>query len=124
MEKILTPNAPKPAGHYSQAVVHNGLVYVAGQVSVDPKTGEKRLESIEVQTEQTLKNLSEVLKAAGSELNKVLKMTVYISDASYWDAVNKVYAKVLGDHRPARAIIPVGDLGEGFKIEIEAIATL
>jgi len=124
MEKIQTPNAPKPAGHYSQAIVHNGLVYVAGQVSIDPKTGEKRLESIEVQTEQTLKNVSEVLKAAGSDLSRVLKMTVYISDANYWDAVNKVYAKVLGDHRPARAIIPVGDLGEGFKIEIEAIATL
>jgi reactive intermediate/imine deaminase len=124
MQKIQTPHAPKPVGHYSQAIVHNGLVYVSGQVSIDPKTGEKRLESIEVQTEQTLQNLAEILKAAGSDLSRVLKMTVFISDASDWSAVNKVYAQVLGDHRPARAIIPVGDLGGGLKIEIEAIAAI
>ena len=124
MEKVLTPNAPQPAGHYSQAIVHNGLVYVAGQLAIDPATGERKLASIEEQTEQTLKNVAAILEAAGSDLQHVLKMTVYISDIDLWGAVNETYARVFGDHRPARAIIPVKDLHYGFQIEIEAIAAL
>src|SRR5258705_1893292 len=122
IKKINTPNAPQPAGHYSQAVVYNGLVFVAGQLSIDPQTGEKKLGSIEEQTEQALSNVSEILKAAGSDLSRVLKMTVYISDINLWGAVNSVYARVLGEHRAARAVIPTGDLHHGFLIEIEAVA--
>src|SRR5262249_24933659 len=117
-------NAPTPAGHYSQAVVYNGLVFVAGQLAINPKTGERLTGSIEEQTEQTLKNISEILTAAGSDLSRVLKMTVYISDIQLWGAVNSVYAMIMGDHRPARAIVPVNDLHYGFKIEIETIAAL
>jgi 2-iminobutanoate/2-iminopropanoate deaminase len=124
MKKILTPNAPQPAGHYSQAVVHKGLVYVAGQLAIDPLTGERKLASIEEQTEQTLKNVAAILEAAGSDLQHVLKTTVYITDISLWGQVNETYAKVFGEHRPARAIIPVKDLHYGFLIEIEAIAAL
>jgi 2-iminobutanoate/2-iminopropanoate deaminase len=119
---IQTPNAPAPAGHYSQAVVYNGLVYVAGQLSIDPRTGEKKLGSIEEQTEQALKNVAEILKAAGSDLSRVLKMTVYISDINLWGVVNEVYARIMAEHRPARAVIPTGDLHYGFLIEIDAIA--
>lgn len=122
ISRIQTPNAPQPGGHYSQAIVHNGLVFVSGQLSVDPKTGEKKLGSIEEQTEQALHNVAEILKAANSDLSRVLKMTVYISDIELWSAVNSVYAKILGEHRPARAVIPVGPLHYGFLIEIEAIA--
>ena len=122
IERITTTNAPKPGGHYSQAVVHNGLVFVSGQLSVDPATGEKRLGSIEEQTEQALHNVHEVLQAAGSDWDRVLKMTVYVADINLWEAVNKVYARVLGEHRPARAVIPTGPLHYGFLIEIEAIA--
>lgn len=124
IETIHTGNAPSPAGHYSQAVVYNGLVYVAGQIAIDPQTGEKKLGSIEEQTEQVLKNVCEILKAAGSDLNRVLKMTVYISDIELWSAVNAVYAKVMGEHRPARAIVPTKELHHGFLIEIEAIAAV
>ena len=124
MEKILTPNAPQPAGHYSQAVVHNGLVYVAGQLAIDATTGERKLGSIEEQTEQTLKNVAAIWEAAGSDLNHVLKTTVYITDINLWGAVNETYAKVFGDHRPARAIIPVKDLHFGFLLEIEAVAAV
>src|SRR5215813_11357050 len=99
IKSILTPNAPAPGGHYSQAVVHNGLVYVAGQLPIDPKTGERKLGSIEEQTEQTLKNLREILIAAGSGLDRVLKMTVYVSDIGLWGRVNEVYARVMGEHR-------------------------
>lgn len=122
IKRISTPNAPQPAGHYSQAVVYNGLVFVAGQLSIDPQTGERKLGSIEEQTEQALSNVSEILKAAGSDLSRVLKMTVYVSDINLWGAVNSVYARVMGEHRPARAVIPTGDLHYGFLIEIEAVA--
>lgn len=119
---ILTQDAPTPGGHYSQAVVYNGLVFVAGQLAIDPRTGEKMLGSIEEQTEQVLKNVGAILKAANSDLSRVLKMTVYISDMNLWSAVNEVYAKVLGEHRPARAVIPTRELHYGFLIEIEAVA--
>lgn len=119
---IQTEKAPIPAGHYSQAVVYNGLVFVAGQLAIDPQTGEKKLGSIEEQTEQALKNVSEILKAAGSDLNLVLKMTVFVADIGLWERVNEVYSRVLGQHRPARAVIPTGDLHHGFLIEIDAIA--
>ena len=124
INQVFTPNAPAPAGHYSQAVVHNGLVYVAGQLPIDPKTGEKKLGSIEEQTEQTLNNVRAILQAAGSDLSRVLKMTVYVSEIGLWGKVNEVYARVMGDHRPARAVVPVKDLHHGFQIEIEAIAAL
>ncbi len=124
IKKIQTPNAPAPAGHYSQAIVHNGLIYVAGQVAIDPQTGERKIGSIEEQTEQALKNVGEILKAAGSDLSRVLKMTVYVSDISLWGRVNAVYARVMGDHRPARAVIPIKELANGLQIEIEAIAAV
>ena len=124
IKRIQTPNAPTPAGHYSQGVVHNGLVFVSGQLSIDPKTGEKKLGSIEEQTEQTLSNVHGILVAAGSDWSRVLKMTVYVADISLWEAVNKVYIKVLGEHKPARAVIPTGPLHHGFLIEVEAIAAI
>lgn len=123
IETINTPNAPQPAGHYSQATVCNGLVFVAGQLSIDPGTGEKKLGNIQEQTEQTLRNVSAILEAAGSDLNHVVKTTAYVANIDDWPAVNAVYEKVLGDHRPARAVIPTGPLHHGFLIEIEAIAT-
>jgi 2-iminobutanoate/2-iminopropanoate deaminase len=119
---VRTQDAPTPGGHYSQAVVYNGLVFVAGQLSIDPLTGEKKLGSIEEQTEQALKNVGAILKAAGSDLSRVLKMTVYVSDIDLWGRVNEVYARVLGEHRPARAVIPTKELHYGFLIEIEAVA--
>lgn len=119
---VHTQDAPTPGGHYSQAVVYNGLVFVAGQLSIDPRTGEKMLGSIEEQTEQALKNVAAILKAANSDLSRVLKMTVYVSDIDLWGKVNEVYARVLGEHRPARAVIPTGELHYGFLIEIDAVA--
>ena len=119
---VHTQDAPTPAGHYSQAVVYNGLVFVAGQLAIEPRTGEKKLGSIEEQTEQALENVGGILKAAGSDLSRVLKMTVYISDIGLWGRVNEVYARVMGEHRPARAVIPTKELHHGFLIEIDAVA--
>jgi 2-iminobutanoate/2-iminopropanoate deaminase len=124
MKGILTPDAPVPAGHYSQAIEHNGMVYVSGQLPIDPGTGEKRIGSIEEQTAQALKNVAEILKAANSDLNQVVKTTVYISDIDLWDRVNEVYSTTFGEHRPARAVVPTRNLHFGFQIEIEAIAAV
>jgi endoribonuclease L-PSP, putative len=123
IKTVLTENAPAPGGHYSQAVVYNGLVFVAGQLAIKP-TGERVLGSIEAQTEQAMANLAAILQAAGSDLSRLLKVTIYVSDIDLWGAVNQVYARVMGEHRPARAVVPVKDLHYGFQIEIEAIAAL
>jgi 2-iminobutanoate/2-iminopropanoate deaminase len=124
MIEISTPNAPQPAGHYAQAIVHNGLVYVSGQLPVDPATGEKRRGSIEEQATQVLENIAAILEAAGSGLDHVLKTTVYVSDIALWGRVNAVYAAFFGDHQPARAVVPTRDLHYGFQVEIEAVAAV
>lgn len=122
IKRIQTPNAPTPAGHYSQATVYNGLVFVAGQLSIDPATGQHKTGSIEEQTEQALNNVHAILQAAGSDWSRVLKINISVADIDLWDAVNKVYSRILGDNRPARAVIPCGPLHHGFLIEIEAVA--
>jgi 2-iminobutanoate/2-iminopropanoate deaminase len=122
IRRIQTTDAPIPAGHYSQATVCDGIVYVAGQLAIDPATGERRLGSIEEQTERTLRNVEAILHAAGSDWSRALKVTVYVADIALWGAVNAVYARVLGDHKPARAIVPTKDLHHGFLVEVDAIA--
>ena len=124
MQKIFTAKAPRPIGHYSQAIVHHGIVYVSGQLPIDPETGDKVPGGIEDQTLQALKNISEILKAAGSDILNTVKVTVYISDIELWQRVNAVYADFFGDHKPARAVVPTRNLHYGFLIEIDAIATL
>jgi 2-iminobutanoate/2-iminopropanoate deaminase len=124
MLKINTPNAPTPGGHYSQATVHNGLVFVAGQLPIKPGVTEHVVGTIEEQAEQALNNLREILLAAGSEMNHLLKVTIYISDIALWGKVNEVYTRALGEHKPARAIVPCNLLHYGYQIEIEAIAAV
>jgi len=121
MKAIFTPDAPPPAGHYSQAIVHQGLVYVAGQVGADP-AGRAKINSVEEETEQALRNIEAVLKAAGSGLDRILQMTVFVTDIALWSAVNATYARVMGDHRPARAVVPIRDLARGHQIELVCIA--
>ena len=122
MRTIQPQNQPQPKGHYSPGVEHDGLIYVSGQLPMDWETREPFTGSIEEQTELALRNVEAVLKEAGSDLSRVLQMTIYISDIELWDGVNKAYARILGDHRPARAIVPVKDLHFGTQIEIQAIA--
>jgi 2-iminobutanoate/2-iminopropanoate deaminase len=122
METIFTPRAPAPAGHYSQAIVHGGLVFVAGQLAGDPAHPSAPPGDTEQQTERALRNVQAILEAAGSGLAHVLSMTVYVSDIAQWGRVNAAYARVMGDHRPARAVVPVNDLHHGYLIEIQAIA--
>lgn len=124
MRNIYLPNIPKPAGHYSPGVVHNGLVYVSGQLPLDPETREPFTGDIGTQTELALRNVEGVLTEAGSSLDQILQVTIYISDIELWGKVNEAYARVLGGHKPARAIVPVKDLHFDTGIEIQAIAAI
>jgi len=124
MELIFTHAAPTPSGHYSQAVVSNGFVFISGQLAIDPVTGEKKPGSIEQQAQQSLNNLEAILKAAGSDRMHVVKTTIYLSNTELLNAVNEVYAAFFGSHKPARSVVPTQDFKYGFLIEVEAIATL
>ena len=124
MEKIKLSNAPEPLGHYSPAVVHNGLIFVSGQIPVNHETGEVETGAIKRQTELALRNVEAILLEANSDLNHVLQMTIYVSEMDDWGKVNEVYKQILGEHKPARAIVPVKDLHFGTKIEIQTIAAV
>ncbi len=121
---ILTDQAPVPAGHYSQAIVHQGVVYVAGQLPIKPGQKEHSIGSIEEQTKQTLANLDAILVASGSRRDLVLRVTIYVADVRHWPQVNAVYAEFFGSHRPARTVVPVGKLHYGYEIELDAIAAV
>jgi len=124
MEKIQPNIFPEPKGHYSPAVVHNGLIFVSGQLPMNHTTGKVETGSIEAQTELALRNVEAILLEAGSDLNHILQMTIYVSEMELWDKVNEIYARILGEHKPARAIVPVKDLHFGTKIEIQATAAV
>jgi len=124
MEKVRVENIPEPKGHYSSAVVHNGLIFVSGQLPWNHSTGEIETGAIGKQTELALRNVENILHAAGSDLNHVLQFTIYVSEMDDWDKVNEVYKRILGEHKPARAIVPVKTLHFGTQIEIQAIAAV
>ncbi len=121
MKAISAPKAPPAGGHYSHAIVHSGLAFVSGQLPTVPGSTDRTVGTIEEQTEQTLRNVGAVLEAAGSSLSRCVQMTIYISEMELWSRVNAAYAKVMGDHKPARAVVPVGLLHYGYQIEIQAI---
>jgi len=120
---VQPPGMATPQGHYSPGIIAGGFVFVSGQLPMDPATGQVVPGGIEAQTERALRNVELVLVAAGASLDRVLQMTIYISDGDLWGAVNATYAKVMGAHRPARAVVPVSPLHYGALIEIQAIAS-
>ena len=124
IKKIQLADTPAPKGHYSSAVAHNGLIFVSGQLPRDAVSGAVETGAIEAQTELALRNIEQILLAANSDLSHVLQVTIYISEMELWDRVNETYARILGEHKPARAIVPVKDLHFGTKIEIQAIAAV
>jgi 2-iminobutanoate/2-iminopropanoate deaminase len=122
-EIIETKNAPAPIGPYSQAVRANGFIFVSGQIPVSPDTGGMVVEGdIEAQTHQVMKNLSAILSAAGSGLDRVVKTTVFLSDLDNFSRFNGVYEEYFGKIKPARATVQVARLPKEVLLEIEAIA--
>ena len=124
MQAIETPNAPRPAGHYSQAIVHNGFVFVAGQLPIVPGQSEHKPGTVAQQTEQTLRNVEAILMAAGSGFDRAVSMTIYVSDIEHWGEVNATYIRVMGPNKPARAVVPVKELHYGYALEIQCVAAI
>ncbi|MBQ7340454.1 MAG: RidA family protein [Clostridia bacterium] len=123
MKKVSTDKAPKAIGPYSQAVVVNGLVYTSGQIPLNPESGVIVGKEIKEQTEQVMKNLSEVLKSAGTSLDNAVKTTCFLADINDFSAFNEVYAKYI-TNAPARSCVAVKDLPKGALVEVEVFAVI
>lgn len=121
-EIIATATAPKAIGPYSQAIRHNGLVFLSGQIPLHPETGEVVGGNIEEQTERVLQNMRGVLESAGLSLDDVVKTTVFLKDLSVFPAMNNVYARHFSSNPPARSSVEVARLPRDVQVEIEAIA--
>src|SRR6266850_2638746 len=121
MKTVSTLDAPTARGHYSQAVIHAGLVYVAGQLPIIPGDTERRLVDFDEQARRVIDNVIAILEAAGSGADLIVKATVYIADVEHWPAFNAVYAEKLGANRPARTVVPVAQLHYGYLVEMDAI---
>jgi 2-iminobutanoate/2-iminopropanoate deaminase len=121
---VQTDQAPAAIGPYSQAIVHAGVVYTAGQIPIDPATGEMVGGDVAAQTDRVLRNLSAVLAAAGASLGTVLKTTVFLHDMGDFAAMNEVYGRYFGDHRPARSTVQVARLPRDAAVEIEVVAAV
>ena len=122
MEIIATEKAPAALGPYSQAIRANGMIYCSGQIPINPATGAIEAQTIEAQTAQAITNLKNVLEKAGSSLAKVVKTTVFIKNMNDFAALNKVYAELFGDTKPARSCVEVARLPKDVLVEIECIA--
>ena len=121
-ESVQTDNAPKAIGPYQQAIKANGFIYTAGQIPIDPKTGNFVEGGITAQTRQVLENLKAVLEAGGSALDRVVKATVFLKNMADFAAMNEVYAQYLGSAKPARSTVAVAELPRGALIEIDLVA--
>lgn len=121
---VKTEKAPAAIGPYSQAIVSNGFVFTAGQIAIDPQTGQVIEGDVKAQTERVLGNLTEVLAAAGASWRHVVKTTVFLHDMNDFPAVNETYARILGEARPARSTVQVSGLPRGVLVEIDAIAAV
>lgn len=120
---VQAANLPKPVGPYSPGMGFERLVFVSGQGATDPATGELAGPDVTAQTEQCLKNLRAILEAAGTDLSRVLRCGVFLLDMAEFEEMNAVYARVFGDHRPARTTVQVAGLpGKGLRVEIDCIA--
>jgi 2-iminobutanoate/2-iminopropanoate deaminase len=119
---VSTPDAPKAIGPYSQAIISGQMVYTAGQVALDPGTMELVPGGVAEQTDRALTNLRAVLAAAGSGLDRVIKTTVFLVDMGDFAAMNEVYARHFGAHRPARSTVAVAGLPKGARVEIDVVA--
>ena len=121
-EFIYSKNAPEPIGPYSQAIKFNNLVFTSGQIPIDPSSGKLVEGDIKAQTKQTIRNIENILEAAGSDLSKVIKVTVFLKDINEFTAMNEIYDEYFGKSKPARSTIEAAKLPRDAKIEIDVVA--
>ena len=124
VKAVKTDKAPAAIGPYSQGIVANGLLFTAGQIALDPSTGQLVAGDVTAQTERVLKNLEAVLASAGATWKDVVKTTVYLQNMSDFPAVNDVYGKMLGEARPARSTVQVAGLPRNAAVEIDAVVVV
>ena len=122
LRTVHTDNAPAAIGPYSQGVIANGFLFTAGQIALDPGSGQVVEGDVVVQTERVLRNLEAILKQAGAGWGDVVKTTVFLQDMADFPRVNEIYARAFGEARPARSTVQVAGLPRGVLVEIEAIA--
>jgi 2-iminobutanoate/2-iminopropanoate deaminase len=122
MRLVATDAAPKAIGPYSQGVIANGFLYTAGQIALDPASMEVVQGDVKVQTDRVMRNLAAILAAAGTSLDRVVKTTVFLVDMADFPAMNEVYAKHFGEHRPARSTVAVRTLPKNVLVEIDVVA--
>ncbi len=124
LQTIHTNDAPQAVGAYSQAVVHQGLLYTSGQIGLDAQSGKMVGDDVAAQAKQVVRNLSAVIQAAGGTLNGIIKVTIFLEDMSDFPLVNQIYADWLGEHRPARSTVAVAALPLAAKVEMDCIVKL
>lgn len=124
MQIINTSHAPAPIGPYNQAIVHNGILYMSGQIALDPQTGELVQESLAAETHQVMRNLAAVLEAAGTHFNNAIKTTIFLSDMSLFAEVNHIYGSYFTAHFPARETVAVKGLPKGVNVEISMLVAV
>lgn len=122
MKSIFNENSPR--GHYSPAMIHGDTIYVSGQTSADPSTGLPAEGGFEAEMLMALNKMESVLKAAGVDRNSVIKCQIYLTSMDLWDKANEVYSKFFGEHKPARIVLPVGELNKGCKVELDVFAAI
>jgi reactive intermediate/imine deaminase len=121
---VSTDDAPQPAGHYSQAVIAGGHVYISGQLPILADRSALTDDGFEAQAEQAIRNMFAILAAAGGSPGNLARVTAYIVDVANWPRFNAVFARLMGDARPARTVVPVPELHHGYLVEIDAVALL
>lgn len=124
MKSIETEYSVRDGGHYTPGMIYNGMLFISGQLSIDPETGKIPEGGIKQETRQALKNLDLILNEAGCTKNDVIQCRVYIPDVALWGEMNEVYTEYFGDHKPARVVVPSNNLFAGCLVEIEAIAAV
>ena len=124
MKRIYTSNAPEPIGPYAQGVEHNGVLYLSGQVAIDPASGELVMDTIEAETHQVMKNIEALLKESGTQFNNVIKCSIFLSDMENFSRVNAVYGSYFEDSVPARECVQVSRLPKDVNVEISVIAAV
>ena len=122
MEIVNSSDAPAPIGPYSQATLHNNMLFVSGQIAIDQKSGNLLTSDIETETDQVMKNLGYILKEAGADFNKVLKCSIFVKDMNNFARINAVYGKYFTENPPARETVEVSCLPKNVNVEISCIA--
>lgn len=124
IKKVETKYSVRDGGHYTPGMIYHGVLYISGQLSIDPETGKVPEGGIKAEAKQALKNLDYVIQAAGTSKDRVIQCRVYLPDVKYWGDLNEEYAAYFGEHKPSRIVVPTNNLYNGCLCEIEAVVAM